>query len=432
MRTSFSCTLAFFSTLLFCGQRLLKYIFLNVALLLLSACGSETASKNGADRGAKNEPVEIIPYTVNVRPESVEVQAVGTARAEQAAVIRADDGGEVTAVYFQAGDLVSKGDVLLALELDEESLAVDQARVAVKDAEQLIARFAGSKLPGAISDTRIDEVKIAAEAARIELSLAELALDRRQVRAPFSGIVGLTNIDAGARITAETEITRLDDRSVLYVDFQAPEQVYGRIVSGDKIDIEPFSSAGTIYSAKVHKIDSRIDEVSRSFTVRAEIDNGDDKLRPGMSFKIKLQLPGQAYPVVPEAAIIWGGDGAYVWLVEDGKAQRVSVTIVSRDKGQVLVRAPISEGSIVVAEGVQKVREGTSLAFSELYSELNSELYTSPEPPMPEPSSIPALEIQKAEPYVDPLLKADTTADTIIDTGAKPNQPTEASPSEAL
>jgi len=96
------------------------------------------------------------------------------------------------------------------------------------------------------------------------------------------------------------------------------------------------------------------------------------------------------------------------------------------------VRAPISEGSIVVAEGVQKVREGTSLAFSELYSELNSELYTSPEPPMPEPSSIPALEIQKAEPYVDPLLKADTTADTIIDTGAKPNQPTEASPSEAL
>jgi RND family efflux transporter MFP subunit len=151
------------------------------------------------------------------------------------------------------------------------------------------------------------------------------------------------------------------------VDFQAPEEVYGRIAVGNVIEMDPFSDAGNIYQARVHKIDSRISKESRSFTVRAEINNEDDRLRPGMSFKIEFQLPGQSYPVVPEAAIIWGGDGAYVWVVENNQAKRVSVTIVGRQDGQVLVRAPISEGDIVVAEGVQKVREGRNVEFSELY-----------------------------------------------------------------
>lgn len=347
-----------------CWIRRAKFVFLCLLISMLSACTAEDEER----QASQDRSVEIIPHSVSLRAETTEIQAVGTARAEKTAVILADDGGEVTEVTFQAGDKVNKGDVLLMLELEEERLAVERARVALKNAEQLVARFQGIRLPGAISDSRIDEAVIAAEAARIELGVAELALEKRQVRAPFAGIVGLTDIDAGARITSDTEITRLDDRSILYVDFQAPEEVYSRIVAGDIISIEPFSNAGQAYQATVHKVDSRINQDSRSFTVRAKIDNSADKLRPGMSFKIEFQLPGRSYPVVPEAAIIWGGDGAYVWLAESGVARRVSVTIVSRDAGQVLVRAPIDAGDIVIAEGVQKVREGAKVVFSELYA----------------------------------------------------------------
>ncbi|NND00436.1 MAG: efflux RND transporter periplasmic adaptor subunit [Gammaproteobacteria bacterium] len=366
--------------------RVLQGCVFVLTLLLATACGQ---TDGGAERQGAPKVVEIIPYTVNLRPETLEVQAVGTARAEKTATIKADDGGEVTKVYFQAGDHVNKGDILLTLELEEERLAVNRARVAVKDAEQLIARYQGIKLPGAISDSRIDEAKIAAEGARIELELAEIALAKRQVRAPFSGIVGLTNIDAGERITSDTEIARLDDRSILFVDFQAPEEIYGRISSGDTINVEPFSNTGTQYQARVHKIDSRIDQATRSFTVRAAIDNTDDNLRPGMSFKIEFQLPGQSYPVVPEAAIIWGGDGAYVWVVDNGKARRQSVTIVSRQEGQVLVRASIPEGGVVIAEGVQKVREGTAVEFSRLYSRPEQPSSPATIPSMVKPATIP-------------------------------------------
>lgn len=342
-------------------------VFLGMSLtLLLAACGENSTGSETPASPQTEASVEIIPHTVVYQDDIVTVEAIGTARAEKFAVIRANTGGEVTRVNFKAGDRVGKGDVLLTLESDEERLAANRAEVALKNSQQLIDRYERIDVPGAISDSQIDEAKTAVEAAQIDLELADVALARRIVRAPFSGTVGLTDIDAGARITPETEITRLDDRSTLFVDFQAPEQVYSRIAPGDIISMEPFSDQGRTYEATVVTIDSRIDQVSRSFTVRAAIDNVDDTLRPGMSFRIGFDIPGQAYPVVPEAAIIWGGDGAYVWAVENGLTTRVSVTIVDRQDGNVLVRAPIPEGSIIVSEGVQKVREGTPVDLTRI------------------------------------------------------------------
>ncbi|WP_415811981.1 efflux RND transporter periplasmic adaptor subunit [Litorimonas haliclonae] len=342
-------------------------VFCGIALsVMLAGCGDNSASPETQASAQTESSVEIIPHTVVYQEDVISVEAIGTARAEKFAVIRADSGGEVTRVNFKAGDRVEKGDVLLTLESDEERLAANRAEVALKNSQQLIDRYERIDVPGAISDSQIDEAKTAVEAAQIDLELADVALSRRAVRAPFSGTVGLTDIDAGARITPETEITRLDDRSTLFVDFQAPEQVYSCITPGDTISMEPFSGQGRTYEATVLTIDSRIDQVSRSFTVRAAIDNEDDTLRPGMSFKIGFDVAGQAYPVVPEAAIIWGGDGAYVWAVEKGRATRVSVTIVDRQDGNVLVRAPIPEGNTIISEGVQKVREGTPVDLTRI------------------------------------------------------------------
>jgi RND family efflux transporter MFP subunit len=106
------------------------------------------------------------------------------------------------------------------------------------------------------------------------------------------------------------------------------------------------------------EIDSRVDPQTRTFTLRAHVDNANDNLRPGMSFRIVMTLEGRRYPFVPEAALQWGGDGAYVWAVRDGKATRVSATIVQRREGKILLDASLPEGIPVVVEGVQRMREG--------------------------------------------------------------------------
>lgn len=345
----------------------LRYVLIFFAFCGLAACGGEEQSVG------REETVGVIPHKVAYEPEETRVEAVGTARARASAIIYPETGGEVTEVLFETGDFVEAGAPLVRLDAREERLAVRLAEVAVKDARQLLSRYRRIEDTGAVSDSQIDEARTALDAAEIELEQAQLSLEQRTVAAPFEGYVGLTDIDPGARITSTTAITQLDDRRVLYVDFAAPEQVFGRVNSGDMVRAVSFADDGKAYEAEIMGVDSKINPTTRSFTIRTKIDNADDALRPGMSFRIHFAIKGNAYPAVPEASIVWGGDGAYVWGISDGKARRIPVTIVARKEGRVLVRGDIPEGSLVIAEGVQKVRDGAPVTFAPLSPDENGE-----------------------------------------------------------
>lgn len=322
---------------------------------LLTACSEAPDTPTEA---AEKE-VEVISQAVTFMSDTNRVEAIGTARAKAFAVIYPKTGGEVTRVNFNAGDFVKRGQTLVQLDSQEEALAVQRAEIALRNAEQLLSRYNRIDVPGAISDSQIEEGETAVEAAKVDLALAKNALSERTVNAPFSGHIGFTELDAGARITPQTSIARLDDRSLIYVDFNAPEQVFGYLEVGETLQMEPFALPGVIFPATIQTIDSGIDPEQRNFSVRSSIENEDDRLRPGMSFRIGFDLPGQSYPAIPEAAIVWGGDGAFLWAVEDGAATRVSATLVTRRDGLVLIKAPLEQGDRIIAEGVQKVREGT-------------------------------------------------------------------------
>ena len=334
--------------------------FTSLALAACAVIACSETSENPAPRGGERaeQAVGVIAQEVVLEREAERIEALGTARAMASATIFSEASGEVEGVAFAAGDRVEAGDVLVQLEADEERLAVRLSQVAVREAEQLLARYRRIEDTGAISDSQIDEAVTALEAAEIQLEQAQVALDRRTVRAPFDGYVGLTNIDAGARITSTTEITELDNRTTLYVDFNPPEQVFGRIEVGDVVEAEPFAGPTRSYEARIINVDSRINPAARTFTVRASLDNSADELRPGMSFAVKFDILSDAWPVVPEAAISWGSDGAYVWVIEDNRARQKPITLVQRRQGTVLVSGDFGAGDLVVAEGVQRMREG--------------------------------------------------------------------------
>lgn len=325
------------------------------ALLVACSDNAETVPEES------EQEVEIRSHNITFMNDSNRVEAIGTARAKAFAVIFPKTGGEVTQVNFTAGEFVKSGQTLIQLDSREEALAVRRAEIALKDSEQLLSRYERIDVPGAISDSQIEEAQTALEAAKVDLELARNALSERTVRAPFSGHIGFTEIDSGARITPQSEIARLDDRSIIYVDFEAPEQVFGELELGETLQMEPFALPDRIYQAEIETIDSGINPEQRNFSVRALIDNEKDELRPGMSFRIGFDLPGQNYPAIPEASIVWGGDGAYLWAVEQGVAKRVPVTLVTRRDGLVLVKAPLEQGDRIIAEGVQKVREGSPI-----------------------------------------------------------------------
>jgi len=315
---------------------------LTALAVALAACGDGGSSGGGGDFAARGpQAIGVIAHEIAFAREQVSVETVGTARALRSAIIFPETSGEVTDVRFAANDYVEAGDLLLQLESSEERLDVNLARVAVEEAPSNLAVIGRYILTPEIMQN-LQKMKSGAGG---EIQLTDAIAD----------------VDAGARINANTEIARLDDRSTLFIDFNPPEQVFGRIVPGETVTVTPFSDPTIEREAEILAVDSQIDPNRRTFTVRAQIDNSDDRLRPGMSFSVRFSSPGGRYAAVPEAAILWGSDGSYVWRIEDNAAQRTPVAIVSREEGRVLVRGDLQEGEMIVSEGVQKVRAGAPL-----------------------------------------------------------------------
>lgn len=331
------------------------------AAVMLGAC-SDGATPAAAGNAAP-DAVTVVVEPLRLGSARTRLEAVGTSRAIRSIELYPAASGEVTAVNFRPGQRVAAGEILVELEKREEELAVALARLQLEDAERLYDRYSRSADSGAVLPTTVDAARTAAESARIELERARVALDYRTIRAPFEGFVGLTDVDAGDRIGEDTLITTLDDRSALLVSFDVPEMKSGSVAVGDEVAIATWNSRDAAAFGEVEYIGSRIDALTRTFTVRARVDNEADALRPGMSFRVTMELAGGAYPVVAETAVQWGANGAYVWSVADGKARRIPVSVIQRKQGRVLIDTDLASGVLIVVEGIQRMRSGVDVTY---------------------------------------------------------------------
>ncbi len=330
---------------------------------VLSACSEDRAAEVVAER---DRVVRVIVAPLEFNTERTRVEAVGTSRAVQSIAIHPAVAGEVVAVNFEPGQEVARGEVLVELDQRDEELAVALARVKLEDAERLYERYQRTGDSGAVTVSALDAARTAVQAARIELDRARVALDYRTIEAPFSGFVGITDIDPGDRVNPDTMITTLDDRSSLLVTFEVPETLIGRLTTQDDVEIATWHSREPSGFGEVVDIGSRIDPLTRTFVARALVNNEHDDLRPGMSFRVTMNLPGIPYPVVPETGLQWGAEGAYIWSVVERRAHRVPVGVVQRQEGHVLVEAPdLEEGDLIVVEGIQRVREGMEVTYDQ-------------------------------------------------------------------
>jgi len=336
----------------------MRFIIFIAACLLLAACSADESARSDRSVTVVAEPVAFLP-------EEATVEAIGTARAARTAELYAETAGEVVAVRFAPGDYVRAGQPLVGLEERAERLALKLAEVRVEEAEQLLARYRRIEDTGALSESQIEAGETALAAARIERDQAADALAERTVRAPFSGHIGFTEVDVGDRLTPTTLIAQIDRRDRLFVEFNAPEAVFQRLNEGTSVELVPFSEPERSISAPIRAVGTTIAQDQRSYRVRAVIANEGDRYRPGMSFTVRYRDRGRMRAAVPEAAVVWGGEGSSVFAVRDGKAVRVPVTIAARRDGHALVDADLTEDAMIIAEGVQKVREGQAVELVE-------------------------------------------------------------------
>jgi membrane fusion protein, multidrug efflux system len=324
----------------------------------LAGCGA-------GEPDASEAPPAVAVVTTRVEPVEWRdsVEALGTASANESVTLTAKVSETVRKVAFDSGDVVRAGDVIVDLSSGVQLAGLEEARASFQEAERQLARgqeLARSKI---ISESQLDTQRSTRDAAKARMDVVRAQLSDRVITAPFDGVLGLRRVSPGSLVTPGTPIATLDDISLIKLDFQVPERFLAVLERGQAVTARSGTYVDREFTGKVTSVDSRVDPVTRSLTVRAEIPNPDRLLRPGMLMSVQVLLEPRDAIVVPEIAVVQVGTESFVYRVKpDDTVERAAVKLGSRRDGKVEVTAGLDAGSRIVVEGTVKLRDGSHVA----------------------------------------------------------------------
>lgn len=338
----------------------LPFIIIVIALASLLLYVNLTA-KNNDEKTKASTPTKVIVQTVVKSTFKDIIEALGTTKANEAVTLFPEYDASVKALHFEGGDTVIKGQLLVTLISDEEEAEVKELQANHIEAKRKLTRFKNLHKTRAASQSVVDEQSALTNAIKAQLEQAQAKLNKFTITAPFSGILGPRNISVGTYLSDQTAISTLDDISIIKVDFTLPEKDLTKIHIGQSIETTNIAYGNHIFKGTVANIDTRLDPITRSISVRAHIDNRDNKLKPGMLLRILLLRSVEDVILIDEGALIPKEDKQWVYIIEDGIAKKVSITIGRRRPGVVEVLSGLNVGQTVVTEGALKIRNGSKV-----------------------------------------------------------------------
>lgn len=289
-----------------------------------------------------------------------QVNAVGSLRARDSVLLRAEANGRITQIEFNEGLPVKKGQVLVRLDDSIVSAQLQEAKARLNLANSQYRRSQELNQQGFISSQARDETASQLQVAQATVALAQAQLDKTVIRAPFDGLVGLKSISVGDYVSPGSELVSIEAVDPLDVDFRVPEHYLANITVGLPIDVRLDSFPTRTYRGEVGAISPVVDATGRSLLLRAHVPNPNMVLRPGLFARVTLELGTDEVVMVPESAITPSGNAQYVYKVVNGIVQKVEVSVGLRREGWTEVLGVEADEQIVVL-GTQKVDEGTAV-----------------------------------------------------------------------
>ena len=339
-----------------------------LSLPLFAACDDEPQDRPA---GAWGSAAKVVTQQIELRPLVDEIEALGTAKANESVEIRPRISSLITRILFEEGQFVEQGDLLVELENSEIRAGLALAEASLSESRSLYNRskelestqaISASNLEALLAQVKVDEANV--EAARAKLS-------HTRVRAPFSGRIGLRRVSPGSFVNTDSVITTLDDVSVIKLDFSVPETFVNVVRQGMNITAHSLVFAEQNFNGTVASIDTRLDPVSRAVEVRAVIPNDDGLLKPGMFMTVDLQRDRGDVMMAPEQAIVPEGSRQYVYVVSDDRVEKRQVQLGRRIPGYVVIAEGLAAGERVVTEGTHKVRDGARVETLEAKAALS-------------------------------------------------------------
>lgn len=302
------------------------------------------------------------------------LSAIGSVAAVQGVTVSADLPGIVERITFESGQSVREGDVLVQLDTQQE-----RAQLAAAEAERDLARVNFERLQGLVQQGAIakaDYDRAAAEQKRTEARVAEIraTIARKTIRAPFSGVLGIRQVNLGQYLSAGDPVVPLQSMNPIYVNFSVPQQETDQVRVGRSVRITGDELGKNKLSGRVSAINSVIDEATRNVQVQATLANPRATLRPGMFVQVETGAgANRSVVVVPASAISYAPYGDSVFVVTDLKDQngqpyrgvRQQFVKLGPARGdQVAILSGLNAGDEVVTSGAFKLRNGSPVVIN--------------------------------------------------------------------
>jgi membrane fusion protein (multidrug efflux system) len=336
--------------------------------------------------GLRNPPQTVSTIKAATQPWQSRLEAVGSTRAEKGADLSAQVAGIVKAIHFTSGAKVEQGTLLVELEAADDIAHLDALKATESLAQLNYNRDVQLRKTDAVSQQTADADLATLKSDQAQVAQQQALVGYKSIRAPFSGRLGIRQVDLGQYIAPGTPLVTLQQLDPIFVDFYLPQQALAQVKVGQAVTAKVDTYPDQKFSGKILAINALVNAASRNVQVRATFDNPDEKLRPGMFATVDIDVGSvQHYVTLPKTAIYYNSYGDIAYLVKeagegkpagegeekdgkkqeekDGKkqyvAQQVFVKTGDTRGDQVAVLDGIKPGDVVVTSGQNKLHNGS-------------------------------------------------------------------------
>jgi membrane fusion protein (multidrug efflux system) len=320
------------------------------------------------------------PQTVSVSKAGYQdwdqrLEAVGSLRAVKGADLSLEVAGVVDSISFNSGDDVEEGALLLKLRADDDIAKLQSLQATVELSEIVYERDMKQLKIQGVSQATLDTDAANLKNAKAQLAQQKAILDKKFLRAPFAGHLGIRSVDLGQYLAAGTAIVTLQALDPVYLDFFLPQQAIDQVRLGQQVAVTIDAFPKQAFAGKITAINPKIDAATRNVQVRATLQNTDHRLLPGMYATVGITIGEPQHQItLPQTAITYSPYGNSVYVVDDkgpdaaGKSQLVArqtfVTTGPTRGDQVAILAGVSEGDSIVVAGQIKLHNGTTVLIN--------------------------------------------------------------------
>lgn len=310
------------------------------------------------------------------------LDAVGSLTAVQGVLVSTEVAGKVDDLHFESGESVESGQLLVELDTSSEEAQLAAAQAEAELARINLDRAKKLRLSNTVAEAELDSAQAAFLAAEAQVENLEAMIAKKRISAPFSGRLGIRQVNLGQFINNGDPIVSLQSLDPIFVDFAFPQKWVSLVTTGMAVEVEVDSHPETLFGGRITAIDPEVDVSTRTISLRATLDNPEGKLLPGMFGQVSVVLPEEKpQKVLPATAIVYAsyGDSVFVIKEKDGRKFVEQQFVRVRDtRGDfVSITSGPEVGSTVVSTGAFKLRQGMLV---ELNNKLAPSMKIDPQP----------------------------------------------------